>query len=153
MSNPQRFLVAGYDGWMQPFEGGDYVKYEDYHQLLVKRQEERDNSVAEIGRLKAEHADAQESYHLVNERTAIFIKENARLKAEVERSRDQYNGIIDTQLAVIDSLNAEVTDLKTTADRFKSEVTFLKSDNDRLRNNIAYLDKKLDEELDKGGQS
>jgi septal ring factor EnvC (AmiA/AmiB activator) len=36
--------------------------------------------------------------------------------------------------------------------RLKTEVAFLKSDNDRLRNNIAYLDKKLDDELDKGGQ-
>ena len=34
--------------------------------------------------------------------------ENARLKAEVERSRDQYNGIIDTQLKVIEELKAEV---------------------------------------------
>ena len=37
--------------------------------------------------------------------------------------------------------------------RLKAEVAFLKSDNDRLRNNIAYLDKKLDDELDKGVQS
>ena len=36
----------------------------------------------------------------------------ARLKAEVERSRDQYNGIIDTQLKVIEELKAEVERLK-----------------------------------------
>ena len=38
----------------------------------------------------------------------VKYEDYARLKAEVERSRDQYNGIIDTQLAVIDSLKAEV---------------------------------------------
>ena len=40
---------------------------------------------AEVKGLNKELADAQESYHLVNEKTAIFIKENARLKAEVDR--------------------------------------------------------------------
>lgn len=38
----------------------------------------------------------------------VLHSDYACLKAEVERSRDQYNGIIDTQLAVIDSLKAEV---------------------------------------------
>ena len=52
--------------------------------------------------------------HLV--RANLLEAENARLNAEVERSRDQYNGIIDTQLAVIDSLKAEVERLKAEPD-------------------------------------
>ena len=35
-------------------------------------------------------------------------EENARLNANVERRTEQYNGIIDTQLKVIDELKAEV---------------------------------------------
>ena len=88
MSNPQRFLVAGYDGWMQPFEGGDYVKYEDYHQLLVKRQEERDNRSSEIARLKAEveRLDGKLARVLRAEKDWVLVEpeEYARLKASVD---------------------------------------------------------------------
>jgi predicted nuclease with TOPRIM domain len=35
----------------------------------------------------------------------------------------------------------------------KAENTRLKAEVERLKNNISYLDKKLDEELDKGVQS
>jgi len=38
----------------------------------------------------------------------VRYEDYARLKAEVERSRDQYNGIIDTQLAEIERLNSEL---------------------------------------------
>ena len=38
-------------------------------------------------------------------------------------------------------------------DEVVAENAFLKSEVERLKNNIAYLDKKLDEELDKGVQS
>ena len=44
-----------------------------------------------------------------------LASENARLKAEVERSTAQYNGIIDTQLKVIDELKAEVERLNKPA--------------------------------------
>lgn len=46
--------------------------------------------------------------------TAIRVKdeEKARLKAEAERSTAQYNGIIDTQLKVIDELKADFERLK-----------------------------------------
>ena len=41
----------------------------------------------------------------------VSWEEIARLKAEVERGIAQYNGIIDTQLKVIDELKAEVEHL------------------------------------------
>jgi hypothetical protein len=47
-------------------------------------------------------------YQVPNNTHYVLYDDYSRLKAEVERSRDQYNGIIDTQLAVIDSLKAEV---------------------------------------------
>ena len=42
----------------------------------------------------------------------VLHSDYARLKAEVERSTAQYNGIIDTQLKVIDELKAEVERLE-----------------------------------------
>ena len=42
-----------------------------------------------------------------------FKAENARLKAEVERSTAQYNSIIDHQLAVIEGKQAEIDRLNT----------------------------------------
>ena len=50
------------------------------------------------------------------ERIKYIVESHARLKAEVERSRDQYNGIIDTQLKVIEELKAEVERLTKAGD-------------------------------------
>jgi len=47
----------------------------------------------------------------------------------------------------------ELMALKAKCERLTEENVFLKLEVERLKNNAAYLDKKLDEELDKGGQS
>jgi cell division protein FtsB len=47
----------------------------------------------------------------------------------------------------------ELMALKAKCERMTEENAFLKLEVERLKNNAAYLDKKLDEELDKGGQS
>jgi wobble nucleotide-excising tRNase len=47
----------------------------------------------------------------------------------------------------------ELMALKAKCERLTDENVFLKLEVERLKNNAAYLDKKLDEELDKGGQS
>jgi len=47
----------------------------------------------------------------------------------------------------------ELMALKAKCERLTEENTFLKLEVERLKNNAAYLDKKLDEELDKGGRS
>jgi hypothetical protein len=65
----------------------------------------------------------------------VEYEDYARLKAEVERLERQneiYNDVTADVITERDSLKAEV---------------------ERLKNNIAYLDKKLDDELDKGMQS
>ncbi len=80
-----RFLACGYDAEMKPFEKGDWIRYVDYE--LVK---------SDVKGLTKELADAQESYHLVNERVNILVKENARLKAEVERLTADLNKMTKT---------------------------------------------------------
>ena len=47
----------------------------------------------------------------------------------------------------------ELMALKAKCERMTEENAFLKLEVERLKNNAAYLDKELDEELDKGGQS
>lgn len=47
----------------------------------------------------------------------------------------------------------ELMALKAKCERLTDENVFLKLEVERLKNNAAYLDKKLDEELDNGGQS
>lgn len=46
------------------------------------------------------------------ERIKYIVESHASLKAEAKRSIDQYNGIIDTQLKVIDELKDDIKDLR-----------------------------------------
>jgi uncharacterized small protein (DUF1192 family) len=120
---------------------------------------------AEVMGLTKELADAQESYHLINERTAIFIKENARLKAEVEELRVEneslqvkatniYNAIVVrcnvqeiTNKANADSIIAkgmmsEAMKLMEESMAIKAEVERLTADNDQLQNRCDFLESK-----------
>jgi uncharacterized small protein (DUF1192 family) len=106
----KRFLACGYDAEMKPFAQGDYVRYEDYE--LMK---------SDVKGLSKELADAQESYHLVNERTAMLVKENARLKAECQ-ARQAENSVLAVEC---DSLKAEV-------ERLTSDLQMEKENEDRL---------------------
>ncbi len=101
-----RFLACGYDAEMKPFEKGDWIRYVDYE--LVK---------SDVKGLTKELADAQESYHLVNDRVNILVKENARLKAECQ-ARQAENSVLAVEC---DSLKAEVERL--TADLNKMTKT------------------------------
>jgi hypothetical protein len=64
-----------------------------------------------------------------------LIDDQTRLKAEVERSRDQYNGIIDTQLAEIERLNSELftcSCANANMHKYKNENARLKAEVERL---------------------
>ncbi len=67
MSEPKRYEPSSHysaDFGMAQSPVGKWVSYEDYARLKD-----------EVERLKAELADAQESYHLVNEMVAKMLKE------------------------------------------------------------------------------
>ena len=86
---------------------------------LTMRQDDRVTSVTFT--LPAGHkwtsveAAMKEAHDREYELRMAFFWEYQRLKAEVERSTAQYNGIIDTQLKVIDELKAEVERLNKPA--------------------------------------
>ena len=91
---PNRYNVASIQAQqtlggdvMQSDEEGQYVVWRDYKWLLDSILSQRPTEDLEA--------------------------ENARLQAEVDSSTAQYNGIIDTQLKVIDDLKAEVDSLMT----------------------------------------
>ena len=96
MSEPKRYqpvvqcVEPSYQAQMiepkvMEFSEGEYVLHADYARLKGECQaRQAENSVlavecdslkAEVERLKAELADAQESYHLVNEMVAKMLKE------------------------------------------------------------------------------
>ena len=101
---------------------------------------------------------------LAEQAIANLEAEIAQVKADLEKS----DGVV-WNLAVENThLKAELTDLKSTADRFKAEVESLmtspasrllraereetarlKAEVERLQNNCDYLDQKLDEEIEK----
>lgn len=89
MSDPIRYTgktegsVLGSPHWEHP--EGEWVKYEDYEKLKVQIRKMAMESIHDLGQLgeysaenkllRAELADAQENYHLVNEMVAKLIKE------------------------------------------------------------------------------
>ncbi len=125
-----RFLCCGYDGHMNQFSQGNWVRHEDYAKLQMERihdlnqmgglceenarlkaecqarqaensvlavecdslkaeverltllqvetLDERNRAEADVKALRVELADAQESYHLVNERIAQILKQRAQ---------------------------------------------------------------------------
>ena len=131
MSEPKRYTgktegtVLGSPHWENP--EGEWVKWDDYARLQAEV--ERLSRPAIVGgynlseyirmanseTLEFDNGDIFADMTLP-ERIKYIVESHARLNAEVERSRDQYNGIIDTQLAVIDSLKAEVERLKAEPD-------------------------------------
>ena len=106
-----------------------------------------------LGRLEAENARLKAEVHRLEEivgSDAIDRKygmccdasdEVVRLKAEVERSRDQYNGIIDTQLAVIDSLKAEVERLTLENNQYEEHHKYGQNVITSLREEVERLTK------------
>ena len=127
MSEPKRYeyVSDGYTArFLNPQTGhaapyGEYVLHSDYARL--KTDVEMHSKPAIIGgynlsqyirmanseTLEFDNGDIFADMTLP-ERIKYIVESHASLKAEVERSRDQYNGIIDTQLKVIEELKAEV---------------------------------------------
>jgi hypothetical protein len=68
--------------------------------------------------------------------------ENIELKAESERSRDQYNGIIDTQLESIARLKAEADKWKSWAEAEHAEKKVLKAEVEQLQARCDFLEDK-----------
>jgi len=65
----------------------------------------------------------------------------------VTDQRDAYKAALTTEVLKV----VRVAIIQATIDA-DDEIARLKAEVERLKNNIAYLDKKLDEELDKGGR-
>jgi uncharacterized small protein (DUF1192 family) len=65
----------------------------------------------------------------------------------VTDQRDAYKAALTTEVLKV----VRVAIIQATIDT-DNQIAFLKAEVERLKNNIAYLDKKLDEELDKGGR-
>jgi hypothetical protein len=119
VNDPKRYEAMGPEVIATPT--GEFVRWEDYARLRSVAEDNKTECEAtriENARLKAENEQlffaSQGSVKYVDHQMAFarqateHHKEMERLKAEVERSRDQYNGIIDTQLKVIEELKAEV---------------------------------------------
>lgn len=96
-----RYLCCGYDGFMKPFESGDWVPYADYETLkqeCQKTHQERVHDLNQIGglqeenaRLKAELSDEKSANANVEGRqnsvNRALSMQNFKLKAENERLR------------------------------------------------------------------
>lgn len=98
----KRYAVFSVPPVIEEYRDGYFVNYEDY-EVLKKKADALESEVHSLS--------AQLNFDVEND----FTAENARLKAEVERSTTQYNSIIDHQLAVIEGKQAEI-------DRLNSEL-------------------------------
>ena len=107
MTKLTRYLCAGYVSEMQQFNSGDWVQYEDVAFLE-----------AELFAFTASSAAREKAL-------AKLQVENDLLKSENARSRDQYNGIIDTQLSVIQELQSKVERLTKAGDLLAFHYTSL----------------------------
>ena len=94
---------------------------------------------------------SEPKYHQALTANRKLLEENARLKAEAERSRDQYNGIIDTQLESIARLKAEVERLNAFCTRtiipneeLQAQVERLRKAGDEMVQLLDHMDVVMD---------
>ena len=98
-----------------------------------------------IERLESENARLKAECQARQAENSVLAVECDSLKAEVERSRDQYNGIIDTQLKVIDELKAEVERLRAKHESTQTELFVLMPNYSKLEMIAGQQDRQIKE--------
>jgi len=160
MSEPKRWMLEwdedkGCSCGQKEHPQGDFVYYSVYAEVKAGWQAASSRAISYIGQLGDQSAELARLNSLI----ANTERDNARLKAEVERLKEG-NECLDQmhekEMARSAFLCEEVNrttswgrGLESDLSWARAELLMVKAEVERLKNNVAYLDTKLDEELDK----